>query len=130
MKLVKFDIEKDYNQISDWWTKQNWPSIPKEYLSEYAFMAQDNGVNIAITFVFTTNCPMNIMEWTVGNPEVNWELRNKGIELIIEEACKWSKKNGAKQVLTMTGHKRFINKLEKSGFNITDKDVTHLMRGI
>ncbi len=127
MKVRSFK-EEDYNDVSSWWAEQGWPVLPLEILSPTGYVAEEDGNLIAATWVFPTNCPIYIMEWTVGNPKVEWDKRNEGLKLVTDEACRWAKEDGAVQVFTMTKHERFINKLEEFGFDKTDSGMTHLMR--
>lgn len=130
MQVRKFDVNKDYNEVATWWSKQNWPVLPANILSSAGFIAYDDKQKYAATWVFATNCPIYIMEWTVGNPDANWEDRSSGIELVTSAACEWAKNDGAKQLFTMTKSDRFINKLEEYGFQKTDSGMTHLVRSL
>lgn len=129
MLVNKFNPE-DYNEISSWWTKQDWPAIPLQMLSDSGFIVEEDGVKIAATWIFKTNSPIYLMEWTVANPDISWDKRSEGLELITNEACKWAKKNGAASVFTMTKHERFIDKLKDYGFQVTDSGMTHLIRSL
>ena len=62
--------------------------------------------------MFPTTTPVFIMEWTVGNPDLDWEKRRDGINLVIEEASKWAKENGGGAVFTMTKEGRFVDKFQ------------------
>lgn len=128
MNIRSFDSSKDYNEVSSWWKKQEWPSLPLELLTTSGFIIEDETNKIAATWIFKTNCPIYIMEWTVGNPDINWQDRSAGIDLVTDAACKWAKSDGATQVFTMTRNERFINKLEKAGFQKTESGMTHLVR--
>ena len=123
-----FNAESDYAQVASWWKQQNWPALPVEVLSKSGFVAEKDGVLLAATWVFATNCPIYIMEWTVGNPNVDWETRQVGIAEVTEAGCQWAKQDGAAQVFTMTKSDRFIDKLEQCGFTKADTGMTHLVR--
>lgn len=130
MIVRSFDAEKDYEDVATWWKQQEWPPLPKHVLSPSGFIAEEDGVKLAATWVFPTNCPIYIMEWTVGNPNVKHELRNNALKNVTDHACKWAKEDGAIQIFTMTKHERFIKKLEEFGFQTTESGMTHLVRSL
>ena len=77
----KVNLDKDYDQIASWWKAHDWPVLPKEVLSNSGFVSETkDGIKVAATWIFPTNCPIYIMEWTVGNPDLNHELRNAGLK--------------------------------------------------
>lgn len=130
MEVRKFDVTKDYDNVSQWWSKQGWPVLPAGILSSAGFIICDGEEKLAATWMFATNCPIYIMEWTVGNPNVEWEKRSQAIKMVTDAACEWAKQDGAAQVFTMTKSERFIDKLQEFGFIKTDSGMTHLVRSL
>lgn len=130
MKVRQFDNKKDYQDVCKWWIAQGWPALPESILTTSGFIVEHEGQKLAATWIFKTNCPIYIMEWTVGNPECKWEDRSEAIQMVTNAACQWAKEDGAKQVFTMTKVERFINKLEENGFMKTDSGMTHLVRSL
>lgn len=128
MNVRSFDSNLDYADVSSWWKKQEWPVLPLGMLPNSGFIIEDNKNKIAATWIIKTNYPVYLMEWTIGNPDVDWEDRSTGIDLVTDAACKWAKANGASHLFTMTKNERFMDKLEKSGFIKADTGMTHLMR--
>ena len=106
MNVRMFNGDLDYDDVVGWWSKQSWPVLPKQALSPSGFIAEVNGTKLAATWIFSTNCPIYIMEWTVGNPDVDYNIRNEALIKVTDAACDWAKKDGAVQVFTMTKHKR------------------------
>lgn len=130
MEARFFDPKKDYKEVASWWESQGWPVLPEQVLGPSGFIVEEDGKKLAATFMFPTNCPIYIMEWTVGNPEVSHELRSEALKKVTDKACQWAKEDGAAQVFTMTKHERFIKKLEEYGFQVTDSGMTHLVRSL
>ena len=130
MQTRSFNIEQDYDTVATWWTKQGWPALPKSILQCKGFVVEENNKALAATWIFATGCPVYIMEWTVGNPDVSWEIRDPAIKMVTDSACNWAKEDGASQVFTMTKHDRLIGKLEEYGFMKTDSGMTHLVRSL
>jgi hypothetical protein len=128
MKIRKFNLEKDYPEVVGWWKKQGWPVVTKNMLSKYGFMVEHKGKNIAASWGYATGSNIFIMEWTIGNPEVDYRERKDAIYMLIETISNWAKVNGAEAILTMTKNNRFIEKLEDCDFIKTDTGMTHLLR--
>ena len=130
MNIRPFDFDKDYAEVSSWWTKQSWPVMPKNYLSASGFIAVDDENKYAVTWVFKTDSPFYIMEWLVGNPDVSFEKRKEGVDMVVESASEYSKSCGAKHLLTMTNNTRFCEKLKELKFTETDNNMVHFMRSL
>ena len=128
MKVRKFDNSKDYEDACKWWSKQDWPEMPVQALSNYGFICEDNGTKLAATWVLPTGTCIYLMEWTVGNPDVDYKLRSEAVELVSKEAFKCAKELGALSIMTMSKNKRFIDKMVNMGFQKCDEEMTHLLR--
>lgn len=130
MKVRDFNVELDYDTVASWWTKQGWPALPKSILQCKGFIIEEAGEALAATWIFRTGCPVYIMEWTVGNPGIDWKKRSEALQQVTDEACDWAKLDGATQVFTMTKHEKLITKLQDVNFKVTDSGMTHLVRSL
>lgn len=129
MQVREFNIDTDYDDVCLWWTKQKWDAIPKHLLGIKGFIAyDDNGKYAACWLYRDKGCPISILEWTVGNPDVNYKVRQEAIDGVMNECFRVAKEDGAQLILTMTKNKRLIEKLKESQFVETDNDMTHLIR--
>lgn len=129
MLVRDFDTTKDYETISTWWTKQDWPVIPISALSNKGFIVEDNGIKLAAAWVYKLqDSPWSLMEWTVGNPDANWEDRSYAINILIDTISEYAKKDNSTFLLTMTKHQRLIDKFKNQNFKEADVNMTHLMR--
>lgn len=120
-------LPSDYPAVSSWWAAQEWPVLPLSMLSSHGFIAEEKGQLLAVAFIYPTEGGNYIMEWTVGNPEVPWELRSAGIKAVTLAGCHWAKAQGAINVFTMTNQKRFIEKLTSLDFKVSGEGMTHLV---
>lgn len=131
MQVREFNVETDYSDVASWWKKQDWMILPKEVLGIKGFIVEDNGEKLAASWVYRDkSCPICIMEWTVGNPDADWEKRKEAIDLVINSCTTWAKEDGATLMLTMTKSKRFLEKLQDKDFVQTDDGMTHLIRSL
>jgi len=130
MLVRKFD-HHDYADVATWWVKQKWDVIPQDLLGVNGYIVEKDNQKLAATWIYRLqDSPWALMEWTVGNPDVNWDDRAQAIKMVTDEACKWAKNDGAKLVFTMTKSERFIEKLQEQGFTKSDSEMTHLIRSL
>ena len=130
MDIRSFNFDKDYLDACAWWTKQDWPILQKDLLSDTGFIAHDDDTKYAVAWVYSTNSSIYILDWYVGNPDVDYKKRKEGLELIVDAAADFAKESGAKQLLTMTNNKRLSEKLKDMKFNETDRDMIHFVRSL
>lgn len=129
MNIRDFDIQKDYDDVVKWWKANDWVVMPPEMYGIQGFIAETDDHKIAACWVYRDKkCPICILEWTVGNPDIDWEVRKEGIDKVIAQSFSWAQEDGAQFVLTMTKNKRLIEKLKDNNFVETDSGMTHLIR--
>lgn len=127
----KFDLESDYDEVVGWWQAHNWPVVDKRLLSKDGLIVEDGGQKIIAIWVYRLqDSPFCIMEWMIGNPDTEWQVRDKALALLVDEACNLAKKNGADFMLSIGNHNRVNSKLEANGFQKTDENMTQLMRSL
>ena len=128
MNIRTFNKE-DYSIVHNWWTKQQWTPVPEDMLSSTGFIVtKDDGEEVAAAWVYITNSPIFLIEWMVGNPDLDWEERQDGINMLLDECSNWCKAHGAGFMLTMTNKDRFIDKLKDNDFKVSDEGKSHLLR--
>lgn len=129
MQVREFDVNTDYSHIIKWGEKQDWPIMPARFYGHKGFIVHNESLAIAVAFVYRDKgCPFCILEWVIGNPEVDWKLRKEGLDIVIDTCSNWAKEDGAEIVLTMTNNKRLIEKYKENDFIQTDEGITHLIR--
>jgi len=131
VNIRSFDKDKDYNDVSSWWTKQNWPVIPIEFLGPNGFMIENEQNKIATMWVLQFGgTPMYSIEWIIGNPDIEWQDRSEGIKQLTNYLCDWTKKQDGKIMLCMTQHKRIADNFLKIGFTTDDTHIYPLIRSL
>jgi len=129
MLVREFDIKKDYDDIVKWYKAHDWEPMPSRMYGLQGYIAETDDAKVAASWVYRDKkCPICILEWTIGNPETNWQDRKEGINIVMEECLSWAKEDGAEIVLTMTKNKRLIEKLKENDFIESDNEMTHLIR--
>jgi hypothetical protein len=127
---IKLFKDSDYDIVKSWWKHYDWPAVSLDVLPKTGFIIDNDEIPVAASWVIATNSPIYLLEWTVGNPDIDWELRSEGLQKLIEYCCHFCKNNGANFVFTMTKNKRLLEKLKNCNFKTTDEDMTHLLRSL
>jgi hypothetical protein len=130
MRLEKFNADKHYSIILDWWKKHDWQPVPPEALSTTGFMAYKDEIPLATGFLYDTDSAFSILEWIVGNPDIDHELRGEGLDTVIKGLLLVSDARGKKYVHTIVEHKRLIERYEKFQFQKTDTNMTVMIRSL
>lgn len=123
-----FNRENDYEIISHWWEEQNWPVIPLETLPKTGLMIWLGTLPIAAGFLYQTDSSIAILEWIVANPKVSYEVRGKGLDVLLDDLSFVAHNFGFKKLFTMAKNERLIARAETHGFLKTDEGMTHLIR--
>lgn len=131
MKIVKFNKDKHYDEVTNWWKEHSFPTIPSHLLSDTGFIvADDNDVNQVAIWVYKTNSPIYIFEWLIGNPAVDKNIRNQGIDFLLDFCLRWSKDNGAESMIAMVKEKHVVDRFKKHQFNSIKNDMITLVRSL
>ena len=108
MTVIKFNLNEHYKTISSWWKKHKWEALPLSSLSENGFVATEDDVLIAASWLYKTDSDIAILEWYISNPNVEWEKREEALNLIIKSASTFAKENGFFTIFTYCKNKRLM----------------------
>ena len=119
--------EEDYEVICDWWTKWEWPILPKELLPQDGlggFIVEKNKKPIVAGFVYLTNSKGAWFDYIVSDPSYRDKDRNSAVELLISGAEQFCIDLGIKAILHIGRNKGLINKFNKLGWHV-DKEPSY-----
>jgi hypothetical protein len=128
MELRRFDPEQDYVDAVTYWKQQKWPAVPLDLLPQVGIVALDGDRKIAFGWLYQTDSKFALVEFVLGNPNVDWELRDEGVQLVINRLCEEAKERGFTSIFSSIGHKRLIEKYKSNGFRVTDENMTNFIR--
>ncbi len=77
IKDVKFRLlkEADMPEVSSWFVKHKWPISPgPEILPDTAYIAEIDGVPLAVSWIYLTNSTIFWLEWVATNP--NYKVKS------------------------------------------------------
>ena len=123
MHIELFDIEKHYGVVSEWWKKQDWEVLPIHALPTVGMIAYDKEIPVASGFLYNTDSTFALIEFIVGNPDLDHKVRGEGLDIVINSLMDSAKLMDKKVILSYTSHKRLIDRYENHGFFKGDRDM-------
>lgn len=125
--LRAFDMMRDYETICAWWERWKWTPLPPQYLSSNGFVAEVNGVPLAVTFLFITDADFCLMEFLVVNPDLPRADRMTGVDMVVKAAQDLCVAKNYSALFTTTNNPFLKKKLPELGFIMAEENVTHLV---
>lgn len=122
----KFEPEKHYEEVVLWMNARGWPVLPLELLPEDGFIVP----GVCCAFVYTSEkCKsLAFMEWIFTNPEASSNDRNDGLDLVIEKIYSFCRSKGVISVVTYLNDSGLIDRIVKSGGEISETDMVGVIR--
>lgn len=125
--LVKDYLEeRDYPIISKWWEAQKFPVVPMHLLPVTGYIANE----CAAGFLYLTNSPISWIEWVVGDPKAEKQLRSESLDELISYMIEKARFIGTREIFTSAVSFPFIQRLKKHGFREGDVKTSHFFRSI
>lgn len=117
----------DYEEVARWWKAHDWPALEPRMLSEAGLVVE----GLCAGWLYKTDSCIALLEWVVGNPDADKELRSEALDLLIKTAKNMAKNQGYSLMFTFTSHPALIKRMhEKHAFEITDNKMTNLVGGL
>lgn len=129
MKITPFIAAEHYPTLSAWWRDQRWPPVPLDMLPELGLVVTDDHEAHAAGWLYTTNSPIALIEWLVGNPNSSHETRGQALDTLIEALTRAAHSRGFRHVWSSLVHDRLIERYKRLGFTVADKHATNMIRG-
>jgi hypothetical protein len=128
MKTRLYD-PKDYPLVSPWWPAHGWPMIAEAVLPKCGIVVEDDeGVARAASWLYMSNSNgVSMMEWTVTNPLNKPKESFRAVQTLIGAMRELALLFDYGMILTTAKQPALIRLYEKSGFEKTDQEMTHLI---
>lgn len=129
-KLVRRKYQpKDYEIYKEWWEYfKSKPPHPR-YLPETGLVIEVNNIPVCLGFLYHTDSKICMFEHYICNPKAEKELRDKGLNYLIDSVIEWKNKSEYDMIYTSINNKKFISRLEERGFLKGDDRQTHMFYG-
>lgn len=131
MDIRPFRTE-DYSLFSTWWEEHEFPVPPIEVLPESAGLVVEgpSGPICAGWLYSVYDTPMSWLEFIVGDPRASKDIRDAGLDALVESAMVKAKREGHVLIFTSVEHPALIERYKKHGFEVTDTRMTNFVRAV
>ena len=124
----RYYTPEDYENVANWWKQWDWEPLPQIALPEIGIVVSNQGVDLGVAFLYQTDSCICWAENYVVNKEVDKKLRAGCVEFLIEKIIEEAKELGFLMVMSSVTHTFLIKKLLRAGYQVTDKEMTNLLR--
>lgn len=124
--MVRAVVPSDYPTLVAWWSAQNFPTIPPQFLPTTGLIID----GLCAGFLYGSDSAICWLEWVVANPEADKAERRAALDELIEALAANAASRGYKAIFTSVVHPGLLERYKQHGFVITDNGVTHLLRSI
>lgn len=128
-RVVSVNLEQDYQDLVKWWKDWGWPPFPQEFLPQGA-MVKHGDDKVCAVFLYETNTPICWIENYISNKDLSKEVRDGGLNLLIDAALDIAKDNGFKVAMSAVKHNNLSRRLLEKGFVESDNGLTNYIRGL
>lgn len=126
MKVVRFDKQKHFNMITEWYINRKQNMLPLEYLPETGFIVP----NICAGFLYKTDSKLALIENYISCPKSDKETRSNALDLVTKSLIDEAKKYDFNVIMALTKLDSVRKRAEKSGFQTVDNDFSILVRRV
>ena len=127
---VKPYSPENYAELSQWWAEWGWPPIPEAYLPPDGLIVSAEGKNICAAFLYRTNTPICWAENYISFKGADKRIRQNALDLLIESLVEKAMTFNFQVVMSSIHHPVLGKRLEKSGFIVSDTNMTTYMRKV
>lgn len=126
--MIRPITESDYFAICEWWKHHKWQVVPAQALPPNGYIALVGEKPIVAGFLYRTDSNLGWLEWIVSNPDSTFDERTTAINELLETIFQRAKELKIQAIFTSSNNETLIKRLAEQGFQITDKNVTHLIK--
>lgn len=127
---IKYADEYQIDLVRAWFEARTGEGLPRETLSKYAIVAQDNeGQLLAAVFMYPVmESKVCFLGWPVTNPAADKNLRRKALDNVIIEAEYKAKRMGYMFMNTYASVDAVELRFVEHGYIYGDKSVNQLIK--
>jgi hypothetical protein len=119
-----------YDELVAWWQAWGWSPIPKDFLPADGIVVSFDKKNICAVFMYRTNTPICWAENYISCKDADKGVRQWALDLLIESLVEKAPSMGIKLIMSSINHPVLGKRLEKSGFVVSDTNMTTYMRSV
>jgi hypothetical protein len=127
--LRTIDLDRDYDMLVSWWAGHGWTALPKHALNTLGVICAVDGVDTAAAFLLMSNSTgVAMLEWLVTNPDANVRAAYLAIPTVTAFIESEAARMNYGVLLTACRQPSLVRMYERSGFTVTDRNVTHMIK--
>ncbi len=129
MKVI-LKLTKDiYNElIIPWSNGNNFIAPVQAMLPKYCLLNVNGDIYTHIVAFYNTDSGLAWIGWELSNPKIHKDMKEGGLENLINGAIEYAKKSGYKLLFTTSNTPPVEHALKSIGFSIGDKNVKHYLK--
>ena len=127
MEIRRFDFDKDYPTVYQWWLDWGWQPIDPDMLPDIGLIVSNDGEDVCCVFIYKTDSFMCVIDWWISNKKASKQVRKGCIEYLIEGSIRKARDLGFKAVFTSIRNSNLIKKLEDFGYKEKDLQMTNFI---
>lgn len=128
MKVRMFDVDKDYQMVTDWYTKWGYLPIPLETMPPHGLIVSNGGYDIGAAWLYITNAKMALIEGAILNPNAPRIARRGSHGFMVACMEHLAKEQGCVDMWVICKDKFLTSVCKKSGFTDLQKDFRVLIK--
>lgn len=125
--------ESDWETMQDWWTKWNWPRMPKDLLPMNGcggLMVYKEQELIACGFLYLSNSKVAWLDWIVSNPEYRHKDRKEALSMLITSLEEVARQQGYSIIISIARNNSLIETHRKLGYMVDDNPSYEISKKI
>lgn len=127
MTAEMFKPNEHYSMVCEWWMAAGWPQgLPLTHLPETGFLISFDDVPACAGFLYKTDSAFCWFDFVVANPAIRRKQRSECLSFLFELVKTAAKAMGFKMIIHSVRNVSLVARLEKAGFQSTEKNVTNL----
>jgi len=122
--LKEFNADQHFKTVASWWKFWRWTAHPTPaVLSDIGYVVEKDGLDLCAGWLYTTNSVIGSMEYVIGNPFANSEIRSEALDFLIECLFQRNLKEGKSVFITNIKNESLAKRLVKLGFLEGDQNI-------
>lgn len=114
--IKKFDIERDYQEYSSWFSHLGYDAPSKPMLSTLGFTVHKD-IDICSGFLYISNSSLAYIEFVIANPKAKREDRKESVRKLLTHLQDVAKSKGYEIIMIITATPGFSkNLVENFGY--------------
>lgn len=128
--LELFSLERHYSTLNEWWVSWGWVPVMPEFLPENGVVATYLKKPVSAGFIYRTDSAYCLLEWIISDPKSDKLVRRESLGKLVPGLVELAKVMGFKSIFTTSKSVGLTGRLVEAGFQVSDREMTHLLRGL